>query len=376
MKKMLLGAIALVMLSAGALQAQDLAGTWQGTLQAGGRDLRIVIKVTNEGGALKAVMYSIDQGGQGMAASAVTLQGSTVKISVAGLGATYDGRLSADGTSITGTWTQGPAPVPLNLKRANSETAWAIPAPPAQMKPMAADATPVFEVATLKPSDPDRPGKAFTVRGRQFATLNTTLSDMITFAYGLHPRQVTGGPAWVESEKYDLTAKPDGEGQPNDKQWKAMVQKMLADRFKLAFHRDKKELSVYALVLGKTPHKLTRSEGDPNGLPGMFFRGLGVLPVRNATMGDFAGVMQTAVLDRPVVDQTGLTGRWDFTLTWTPDDSQFGGRGGQAPPPADNVAAAPGLFTAIQEQLGLKLDATKAPVEVLVLDRVEKPTEN
>jgi uncharacterized protein (TIGR03435 family) len=376
MKKLLLATIALVMLSAGALQAQDLAGTWQGTLQAGGRDLRIVIKVTNEGGALKAVMYSIDQGGQGMAASAVTLQGSTVKISVAGLGATYDGRLSADGTSITGTWTQGPAPLPLNLKRANNETAWAIPAPPAQMKPMAADATPVFEVATLKPSDPDRPGKAFTVRGRQFATLNTTLSDMITFAYGLHPRQVTGGPAWVESEKYDLTAKPDGEGQPNDKQWKAMVQKMLADRFKLAFHRDKKELSVYALVLGKTPHKLTRSEGDPNGLPGMFFRGLGVLPVRNATMGDFAGVMQTAVLDRPVVDQTGLTGRWDFTLTWTPDDSQFGGRGGQAPPPADNVAAAPGLFTAIQEQLGLKLDATKAPVEVLVLDRVEKPTEN
>ena len=159
MKNLLLGTIALVMLSAGALQAQDMAGTWQGTLQAGGRELRIVIKITTDGGALKAVMYSIDQGGQGMAASTVTLQGSTVKISVAGLGATYDGRLSADGTSITGTWTQGPAPAPLNLKRATSDTAWAIPAPPAQMKPMAADATPVFEVATIKPSNPDRPGK-------------------------------------------------------------------------------------------------------------------------------------------------------------------------------------------------------------------------
>ena len=77
-----------------------------------------------------------------------------------------------------------------------------------------------------------------------------------------------------------------------------------------------------------------------------------------------------------MVDQTGITGRWDFTLTWTPDDSQFGGRGGQAPPPADNVAAPPGLFTAIQEQLGLKLDSTEAPAEVLVVDRAEKPTEN
>ena len=377
MKNLLLATVALVMLSAGAAHAQDITGTWQGTLQAGGRELRIVMKISNADGAgLKALMYSIDQGGQGMAASSVALQGSTVRIAVAGLGASYEGRLNADATSMTGTWTQGPSPAPLNLKRVNSDTAWAIPEPPAQMTPMAANANPVFDVATLKPSNPDAPGKAFMVRGRQFATLNTTLSDMITFAYGVHPRQVTNGPDWLEKDKYDLTAKPDGVGQPNGEQWKVMVQKLLADRFKLAFHRDKKELSVYALVVGKTPHKLTRSEGDPNGLPGMFFRGLGVLPVRNANMGDFAGVMQTAVLDRPVVDQTGLTGRWDFTLTWTPDDSQFGGRGGQAPPPADNVAAPPGLFTAIQEQLGLKLESTKAPVEVLVIDRAEKPTEN
>jgi uncharacterized protein (TIGR03435 family) len=240
---------------------------------------------------------------------------------------------------------------------------------------MAADADPVFEVATIKPSKPEMQGKGFRVNGRRFSTINTSASDLMTFAYGIHARQIIGGPAWLETEKYDLAAQPDGEGQPNDKQWKIMVQKLLADRFQLAFHRDKKELSVYALVVAKNGPKLTKSEGDPNGLPGLFFRGLGVLPARNATMADFAGVMQSAVLDRPVVDQTGLQGRYDFTLSWTPDEFQFGGLGVKPPPPSD-TAANPDLFTAIQQQLGLKLESTKAPAEVLVIDHVEKPSEN
>lgn len=172
-----------------------------------------------------------------------------------------------------------------------------------------------------------------------------------------------------------LAAQPDGEGQPNDKQWKSMVQKLLADRFQLAFHRDKKELPAYALVVAKTGPKLTKSEGDPNGLPGLFFRGLGVLPARNANMADFAGLMQSAVLDRPVVDQTGLSGRFDFELKWTPDETQFGALG-MRPAPSENPDAPPGLFTAIQQQLGLKLDSVKIPVEVFVIDRVEKPSEN
>jgi uncharacterized protein (TIGR03435 family) len=242
---------------------------------------------------------------------------------------------------------------------------------------MAANANPVFEVATIKPSKPDTPGKAFMVRGRQFTTVNTTLSDLITFTYGVHARQVVNGPAWIETEKFDLTAKPDGEGQPSQEQWKKMFEKLLADRFKLTFHRDKKELSVYAIVVAKGGSKLTKSEGDPNGLPGLFFRGLGNLPARNANMADFAGVLQSAVLDRPVVDQTGILGRYDFTLLWTPDEFQFGGLGARPPaPPADNVAAPPDLFTAFQQQLGLKLESTKASAEVLVVDRVEKPSEN
>ncbi|MBM3779561.1 MAG: TIGR03435 family protein [Acidimicrobiia bacterium] len=108
----------------------------------------------------------------------------------------------------------------------------------------------------------------------------------------------------------------------------------------------------------------------------MLFRGLGVLPPINVTMADFASVMQTAVLDRPVVDRTRLSGRLDFTLTWTPDESQFRGMSVRVPPPTDDPNAPPNLFTAVQEQLGLRFESTNAPVEVPVIDRVERPSEN
>jgi uncharacterized protein (TIGR03435 family) len=319
-------------------------------------------------------LYSIDQGGQALAASAITSDGSSVKISLATINGAHEGKLNADGSSMVGTWTQGAGSTPLTLDRANSQTAWIIPGPP---KPMAADADPVFEVATIKPSNPDQPGKGFRVSARQFSTVNTTLNDMIGFAYGLQAKQIEGGPDWLGKEKYDLLGKPDGEGQPNDKQWKTMVQKLLADRFQLTFHREKKDLPAYVIVVGKTGSKITKSEADPNGLPTLGFSKLGMLHVVNANMEDFAGVMQLAVLDRPVVDQTGLAGKYDFTLSWTPDESQFTGMGVQVPPPpTDDPAAPPDLFTAIQEQLGLRLEATKAPVDVLVIDRVEKPSAN
>ena len=375
MKKSMLWIFALAAWPGSALFAQDITGTWQGTLQAPKQELRTVVKISKADGGLKAVMYSIDQGGTGFAGT-VTLESSIVKISIPGIGGTYEGKLDGDAIALTGTFSQGPGKLPLNLKHVNDDAAWAIPAPPVPLKAMAADADPVFDVAVIKLNTTAGPGKGFQLRGRQFSTLNTSVSDIITFAYGLHARQITGGPAWMESEKYDVTAKPAGEGQPNDKQWKIMFQKLLADRFQLTFHREKKELSVYAIVVGKTGPKLTKSAGNPSGLPGLFFRGLGDLPVTNATIADFAGVMQSAVLDRPVVDQTGLEGRFDFQLKWTPDETQFGGLGIKVPPPTDDAAAPPDLFTAMQDQLGLKLQAAKAPVDVIVIDRVAKPSEN
>ena len=356
---------------------QSIADTWQGTLHAG-QDLRTVVKISKaDDGGYKALFYSIDQGGDGLPVTKITLEGTTVKMSLTMIGGTYEGKLSPDGKTITGNWSQGPTPLPLNLTRATPETEWTIPPPMPKLPPMDANASPTFEVATIKPSKPDAPGKGFRVMGRRFTTINTTLDDLISFSYGVHVKQIIGAPPWAETDKYDIAAEPDGEGMPNDKQWKGMIQKLIVERYKFTFHRDKKELSVYVLSVAKTGPKLTKSEGDPNGLPGLFFRGRpGDLGVRNANMADFVGLLQGAVLDRPVVDQTGLTGRFDFTLNWTPDDSQFAGMGAKIPPPTDGANAPPSLYTAIQEQIGLKLDATKAPADVLVIDHVEKPSEN
>ena len=357
-------------------QAQGIVGTWQGTLHAG-RDLRLVMKISNgDGGGYKAVSYSIDQGGDPIPVAKITLEGTAVSMSVTAIGGTYEGKLGADGKTITGTWTQGPNPLALNLERATPATEWTIPPPTPRLPPMAANADPTFEVATIKPSKPDTPGKMFRVQGRRFKTVNTTLNDLISFAYGVHSKQVIGAPAWADTDKFDIDAEPDGEGAPNDKQWKSMMKKLIVERFKLKSHQDKRELSVYVLSVSKAGQKMTKSEGDPNGLPGLWFQQLGNLNVRNANMADFAGLMQSAVLDRPVLDQTGIVGRWDFTLKWTPDDSQFSGFGARIPPPADGATAPPNLYTAIQEQVGLKLEATKAQADVMVIDQIEKPSDN
>jgi bla regulator protein blaR1 len=377
LQKVIMRMIVFAVLAASALLAQDakdVTGDWQGTLQGPGQTLRVVISITKADTGLKAVMHFIDQA-QSAPVTSVTLQGSALKMTMNMFTATYEGTLNADGNSITGTWTQGPKPQPLNLDRATKETAWVIPPKP---KAMAADANPTFEVATIKPSEPGKPGKGFGVRpGRRFVTVNTSVSDLISFAYSMHAHQIIGGPDWLTTEKYDISALADGEGEPSLKQWNTMFQKLLADRCKLTFHKDKKELTVYAIVPGKTGPKLTKSEGDPNGLPLLGLRGLGALIVRNANMADFAQLMQSTVLDRPVVDQTGLTGRFDFKLDWTPDENQFVSMGPRPAPPPDAAAPTnPDLFTAMQEQLGLRLKASKEPVDVMVLDHVEKPSAN
>jgi uncharacterized protein (TIGR03435 family) len=354
--------------------------TWQGTLHIpqAGRDLRIVLKVSkDEKGALKATTYSIDQGGQAMPADTASFEDGVFKFGIQTLDAKYEGKMSGDGKSIGGSFTQGPGTTPLLLERATPETEWAIPTPPPRLPAMAADAKPSFEVATIKPSQPDRPGKGFGVRGSHFNTINTTLADLIKFSYGVQDKQIIGAPAWAESDKFDIEAQPDVPGAPNKDQVSMMVQKLLADRFQLKFHKETKELPAYVLTAAKTEPKMKKSETEDQ-LPGLFFTNISpaTLNVRNATMDDLCHLFQSAVLDRPVVDKTAITGKWNFQLKWTADESQFSGMGVKVPPPSDAADAPPPLFTAIQEQIGLKLDAGKAQVEVLVIDKAEKPSAN
>jgi len=355
----------------------DVLGIWQGTLHAG-RDLRLELKITQAaGGEYKATFYSIDQGGQPIPASKTTFQDGMLTFTMDMIGGKYEGKMSADGKTITGTWTQGPNPMPLVLARTTPDAAWPIPEP---VKPMAADADPGLEVATIKPSQPGRQGKGFGFQGTHFRTFNTNVNDLIAVAYGLHAKQIIGAPDWLGTDLFDIDGVPDVPGRPNIKQMGLILQKLLADRFKLTFHHEQRELSVYAIEVGSGGPKMKVTAAGPNDLQGFGFRGLGDLVVTNMTMKEFATWMQSSVLDKPVVDQTGLTAKYDFTLKWTPDDSQFAQFRGAVttPPPAagDNPNAPPSLYTAMQEQLGLKFSATKAMDDVIVIDHIEKPSPN
>jgi uncharacterized protein (TIGR03435 family) len=243
---------------------------------------------------------------------------------------------------------------------------------------MAADANLSFEVATIKPSNPETPGQSILVGrggGNLFTTTNTTLNDLMTFAYGVHVTQILSGPSWLASERFDVMGKPEQAGIPNATQLRTMVRKLLVERFSLAFHNEKRELSAYTITVAKNGPKLAKNESGGI-LPGFGGRGPGAIGVRNTTMAEFADFLQARVLERPVVDQTGLSGRFDFTLEWRPETLQSAATGPNAPQLPPEVESRPNLFTAIQEQIGLKLEAGRVPVDVFVIDRVQKPSEN
>ena len=357
---------------------QTIADTWQGTLHVG-QDLRTVVKIAKaDDGGYKATFYSIDQGGDGLPVTKITLEGGIVKMSLTMIGGTYEGKLSPDGKTIAGNWTQGGSPHPLNLTRATPDTEWTIPPPRPKLPPMEANIEPNFEVATIKPDDSGGPSmKGLTINGRNFKTVNSSLGDLIRFSYELQAKQVLNGPDWLDKDRYDIDAVPEQEGVPNPEQVRIMIRKLLSDRFKLTFHHDKRELAAYVLTIGKNGQKLKPTEMQ-GPLPGFGFHpGTGgiTMVARNTAIKDFTGFLQVLVLDRPVVDQTGLTGHYDFECTFTPDDSLFNGHS-PFPPQADANNTAPSFYDAFQQDLGLKLSPEKAPVDVIIIDHVEKPSQN
>jgi uncharacterized protein (TIGR03435 family) len=378
MKKLMMLMAVVGMILGGAARAQDISGDWQGTLKAG-KDLRIILHFyKGDKDGFSATMYSIDQTPQPIEATSVTRDGATVKIAIAMLGAKYEGKLNPDGKLMTGTWSQGPQSLQLDLAKATPETAWGIPEPPKPEKPMAADADPAFDVATIKPNISGGPGlQQLTMIKRDFVVKNGSLLDLIGFAYNLQEKQIAGGPDWGGKDRYDVAAVPNAEGQPDLIQMRSMVRKLLADRFALKSHNEKREMPAFVLTVGKGGQKLTPT-AVKGSLPGMGMTpGTGGITLRimNASMTDFTGFLQMLVLDRPVVNQTAVEGKYDMNVTFTPDLSMFSGRPINIPIP-EGTEPAPALYDAMEQQLGLKLTQEKAPVDVLVLDHVEKPSAN
>ncbi len=243
-----------------------------------------------------------------------------------------------------------------------------------------------FDVATIKPSAPEdynaNAGRYIRMQSaHRFQAKNYTVNGLIAAAYNLNPRAISGGPAWTGSDRYEIIAETPGDLRPTYDDQMAMLRKLLTDRFQLAFHREKKEFSIYELTVSKSGPKLRTSPSPPDEAPNftstLYPAASGgidhaLLPARNVTMAQFASLLQRAILDRPVVDNTGITGRYDFDLEWTPDESQFGGQ----LPPGPPDSGKPGLFAALQQQLGLRMEATRGPIDILAIDRVERPSEN
>ena len=245
-----------------------------------------------------------------------------------------------------------------------------------------------FEVASIKPNNSGGHGIQIMMSPGRFVAKNVTAKILIMQAYNVKDFQVTGGPAWISSDHFDLDAKTGGEEEPKDakptkeqmmakaEQTRLMMQSLLADRFKLKSHDESKEAPVYALVVGKNGPKLKPTEPGTEGRQ-MMRMGHGQLSAKKVTMDALANQLANHV-GRNVVNKTGLSGEFDVDLEWSPDPNQSGPFGGpppgEAPPPVDS--SGPSIFTAVQDKLGLKLEASKAAVKMIVVGSIEKPSDN
>jgi uncharacterized protein (TIGR03435 family) len=253
-----------------------------------------------------------------------------------------------------------------------------------------------FEVASIKPAAPDARGRSIRPSpGGRVTITNMPLKEMITLAWRIQPYQIVGGPPWFDSAGFDITAKAADTLKDGDIQ--SMLKSLLEDRFQLAHHSETRDLPIYALVLarkdGKFGPKLTETkEGscqpfDPARpaappVPGQPLpRNCGQMqtgPRNIRAVGiemSLVVPMLSRLLGRTVVDKTGLKGMYDLEVEWTFDESIVMQLPADAPKPVSD-GAGPSIFTALQEQLGLKLESRKGPVEVFVVDRAEKPSEN
>jgi bla regulator protein blaR1 len=245
-------------------------------------------------------------------------------------------------------------------------------------RPQTAERKPVFEAASIKPTaTTDNSSSRFNTDPGRMEAQNWTFKSYILVAYELKPYQLTGITGWMDSDRYDISAKLEdmGEGelpgkddprarkQAEDGRIRQALQVLLADRFHLRFHRDSKMMQGYAMSLAKGGFKPSPVSGGSD--PSMRYNDRH-LTAKRTSMDNMASFLVN-ILNQPVVNRTGVEGFYDFTLDWTPDELH--GR-------SSNTSQAPSIFTALQEQLGLRLDPRKVPVEVIAVDSAERPSEN
>ena len=235
-----------------------------------------------------------------------------------------------------------------------------------------------FEVAAIKPGDPNnRQSGVHWAAGGRVANTNATVKALIAFAYGLPEEQILGGEKWVSSDEYSIVAKPDSDspipsGDAGYLKMKTLFQQLLGSRFKLKVHSETRQVAVYNLILAKSGKLREADSRSGSSLPTRAGHFIGTA----VPIWALAQVLSQQ-LARPVTDKTGLSGKYNFDLTYAVDPLQgdpFGPLTRYSPSPSDDNS--PSIFTALEEQLGLRLESTRGPLQVIIIDRAEKPEAN
>lgn len=239
-----------------------------------------------------------------------------------------------------------------------------------------------FEVASIKPNASNDHRVSISIQpGGRFVATGIPVRLLIGQAYNVKDFQITNGPDWINGEAWDVNAKADSSlgDRVTPEQLRPMLQAMLKERFGLKLREESKEMPVYALMVAKGGPKLKPSESAMGGPGGQVRMGRGQVNAQGVPMAMIVRMLSQQ-LGRDVIDKTDLKGTYDVSLSWTPEVGQGGGPLG-GPPPPDAVSGSgggdgPTIYTALQEQLGLRLETTKGPVKVLVIESISKPTEN
>jgi len=377
MKRAILSA-AFILAVTFSLHAQSIAGTWQGTLaiptQQGStvnRNPRLVFTIEKRpDGSFHGGITFIDYGNS-VQLTSVTLSGADVTFAQSDAGFSYHGKLGADGRSIDGTWTQGNRSLPLTLQLATADSLWK-PEGSAALPPMAADADPSYEVATIKPANPDEQHPVFDLRAHIFNATGTSAKELIKTVWKIRGRQVIGGPPWLEDKKFDIVAEPDTPGRPSEEQSRVMIRKLLVERFHLVAHTEQQDYPVLALTLDPKGPRPTPSDPKYSDTLSMFGRRDGddiVLHITGATIPQMLGFIMNTFQARQLVDETGLTGTYNITLRLV------GVVQGSSQAVVGDEDFGNALVQAAQ-QAGFKFVSKKEPLLVVVVDHIDPPTPN
>jgi bla regulator protein BlaR1 len=236
-----------------------------------------------------------------------------------------------------------------------------------------------FEVATVKPSNSSDTRPLFNMStilsGGQFTAKNATVRRLIEIAYGTKSFQISGGPGWIGSELFDIAAKPDGQSTMDE--FRSMLQSLLSERFGLIMGRETKGMPVYALVVRTTGSKLTEANGSG---PNITRIRRGLIAAQGITAPGLCDTL-SGIVGRTVIDKTNLKAKYDLRLEWTPDENETAMLAAMGVPETTSDTPArdpfgPSLFTALQDQLGLALQSQKGSVELLIIERIERPVAN